>query len=279
MYAYGYLNSFNLLGSGAVPLDPDAQAFITAASITDPTQQSAVNQLVIDLKGYSLWTKMKAVYPFVGGSASAHKWNLKDPRDLDVAFRLSFFGGWTHSTNGAQPNGTNGYAETYIILKTVLSSFNTNHHFSYYSRTQTPSGDGWVMGIGNTAIGDPLHGIAIRRGGTNALIYDFGNLTSGGRVSGTETDARGLYIGSTINSTTHKLYKNGASVLSSTNNPSITTHSNGMAIGAMKPDGGPFLYQNNECAFATIGDGLTDTESANLYTAVQAFQTTLSRNV
>ncbi len=29
---------------GGVPVDPDAQAFITAASITDPTQQAAINQ-------------------------------------------------------------------------------------------------------------------------------------------------------------------------------------------------------------------------------------------
>jgi hypothetical protein len=37
--------------------DPDAQAFITAAAITDPTQQAAINTLVVDLKGYSIWTK------------------------------------------------------------------------------------------------------------------------------------------------------------------------------------------------------------------------------
>jgi hypothetical protein len=38
-------------------------------------------------------------------------------------------------------------------------------------------------------------------------------------------------------------------------------------------------YTDRECAFASIGDGLTDTEAANFYTAVQAYQTTLSRQV
>jgi hypothetical protein len=38
-------------------------------------------------------------------------------------------------------------------------------------------------------------------------------------------------------------------------------------------------YSNRECAFATLGTGLNDTESANLYTAIQAFQTTLGRQV
>jgi hypothetical protein len=54
----GYANSMFLAThgilarSGGPSVDPDAQAFITAASITNPTQQSAVNTLVVDLKGY-----------------------------------------------------------------------------------------------------------------------------------------------------------------------------------------------------------------------------------
>jgi hypothetical protein len=39
------------------------------------------------------------------------------------------------------------------------------------------------------------------------------------------------------------------------------------------------FYDNKELAFSSIGDGLTDTEAANFYTAVQAFQTTLGRQV
>ena len=47
---YGYGNSMflspALAGDSGPSVDPDAQAFITAASITDPTQQSAINTLV-----------------------------------------------------------------------------------------------------------------------------------------------------------------------------------------------------------------------------------------
>ena len=49
---------------------------------------NAVNNLVLDLKKYGLWTKMKAIYPIVGGNAWSHKFNLKDPRDVDSAYRL-----------------------------------------------------------------------------------------------------------------------------------------------------------------------------------------------
>ena len=99
--------------SGAA-FDADAQAFITAAVITDVTQQNAINTLVVDLKGYSIWTKFSAIYPIVGGTAAQHKFNLKNPLDTDAAFRLVFSGGWTHSANGALPNGTNGYADTKV---------------------------------------------------------------------------------------------------------------------------------------------------------------------
>ena len=55
---------------GVVSYDSDAQAFFTASGITDLTQKNAVNQLVLDLKSNSLWTKIKALYPIVGGNAN-----------------------------------------------------------------------------------------------------------------------------------------------------------------------------------------------------------------
>ena len=54
--------------------------------------------------------------------------------------------------------------------------------------------------------------------------------------------------------------------------------SNTIYLGAANV-GFPTWYSNKECAFSSIGDGLTDTDVSNLYTAVQTFQTSLSRNV
>jgi len=127
------LNSFSIPSSGG-SVDPDAQAFITVAGITDPTQQSAINTLVVGFKDDGLWTKMKAIYPIVGGTATTHKYNLKDPRDLDAAFRLQFNGGITHSSTGVLPNGTNGYANTFFIPSVQIANADS-FHFSMYSRT------------------------------------------------------------------------------------------------------------------------------------------------
>ena len=106
----------------ATGFDADAQAFITAAAITDVTQQNAINTLVVDLKGYSIWTKMKALYPFVGGTATTHKFNLKNPLDTNAAFRASFVGGITHSSTGVKGNGINAYFDTWIIPSNLFTS-------------------------------------------------------------------------------------------------------------------------------------------------------------
>ena len=100
-------------GQYAPSNDPDAQAFINAAGITGTTQQSAINTLVVSLKANNIWTKFDAIYPMVGGTATTHKFNLKNPADTNAAYRLSFVGGWTHSSTGALPNGTNAYADTF----------------------------------------------------------------------------------------------------------------------------------------------------------------------
>ena len=247
----------------AAGYDSDAQAFFTAAGITDTTQKSAVNQLVLDLKSYSIWTKMKALYPFVGGDATKHSYNLKNT----AQFQLSFNGGWTHSSTGALPNGTNSYANTGLTPSTTLSQ--NDNHISFYSRTNGASG-----------------GVDIRSSEGNNYMLDI-EIDYGGRyysnnqnsyASGSSSAIKtGLFTNSRITSGTYKGYRNNS--IEQTNNiTSSGRSSNTIYLGAANV-GFPTWYSNKECAFSSIGDGLTDTDVSNLYTAVQAFQTTLSRNV
>jgi hypothetical protein len=248
--------------------DSDAQAFLNSAEITDLTQANAINTLVTDLKAQGLWTKMKAVYPFVGGTASTHKWNLKDPRDLDAAYRLVFNGGWTHSSTGALPNGTNGWADTRLNAASVLSL--NSSHLSYYSRTDANS---LTIDIGN------YNGL----NSGNHLFLRYLN-SAYVRISDEDTSAisrpnsLGYYIGSRTSSTIKSAYINN--VKTSLNINSVSLANNNIALAAMNDVIlGRIYFSNRQTAFASIGDGLNDTESAALYTAVQTYQTTLSRNV
>lgn len=250
--------------------DADAQAFITAASITDDTQKSAINTLVTDLKGYGIWSKMKAIYPFVGGTASTHKYNLKDPRDLDAAYRLVFSGGWTHSSNGATPNGTNGYANTKLIPSTSLAA--NSSHLSFYSRSNISQ----IVSEMGSRNGNDSTGILLVIGRSlNTSQYRVN--TGATYINYSDTNSLGMM---TVNRTASNLqnsFRNG--VLKSTD----TTSSNGLTTLEITISGWNIGYisgySSKQCAFATIGDGLTNTEATDLYSAVQAFQTTLSRNV
>lgn len=283
---YGYGNSMFLFNNGIIAnntIDSDAQAFITAASITDTTQKNAINQLVLDLKSANIWTKMKAIYPFVGGTATTHKFNLKDPRDLDAAFRLVFNGGWTHTSTGALPNGTSAYADTYLIPSTSLT--NNSSHLSYYSRTNR--GYRNSVAIGSYQGSPTYNDIDLRfyangyNGVTNKTAsaqYDGFNSLDYADYTPTTTACFGIASKTAVN--LNKIYENGILKGSNTNTSTRTLPNIRTLIGAISNgSSGVISYDNLESAFASIGDGLTDAEASNFYTAVQAYQTTLGRQV
>jgi hypothetical protein len=258
-----------ILASTGPSFDPDAQAFITAASITDPTQQSAINTLVTDLKGYSIWTKFKAIYPIVGGTASQHKYNLKDPRDLDVAFRLTFATGVTHSSTGMVGNGSSGYADTYFTPSTSGMLLDSAH-LGFYSRTDSNVYQVEMGNWNNTA--STL--LLIRQAGNGTVRMNNGAVN----INFANTNAQGFYLSNRTASNVIKAFKNGVVQVTSTQ-VSNSLPNNKITLLAFNDTGLIQYYSTKQCAFATIGDGLTDTEAANFYTAVQAYQTTLARQV
>lgn len=260
--------------SGFVCPDADATAFISAAGITDITQKQAICTLVSNLKGYGIWSKIKAIYPMVGGTSSTHKWNLKDPRDLDAAFRLQFNGGWTHNSNGARPNGTNGFANTY--LNPVANSLTSaSAHLSYYARTMATTSD--PAEIANYTDTSQAFVLQSRSSaGTNRFFYSL----SLGASRSVSTAPIGLMMGSSIANTRRDLYHNGVSLANNTSTDNGTLGNYNLYLGAGNINNTHVQsYSNSECAFASIGNGLTSTEAANLYTAVQAYQTTLGRQI
>jgi hypothetical protein len=278
----GWGKSHSLSNAGLTDIvglatDADAQAFITAAAITDATQQSAIDTLVKGLKTDGVWTKMKAIYPFVGGTATTHKYNLKDPRDVDAAFRLVFNGGWTHSSNGATPNGTNGYANTFLIPSSVLTPSNFAH-LSYYSNSNTQKSFEYVMG-GNDLVGSL--GLISRRN-TNLQYFISSNTGATYEIASntSATTGAGFLLGTQLASTIKLFRSNVLQASNTTLTTSLGVSSKKIYLGAANDNDTSVVgYTDKLCSFSTIGNGLTDTEAASLYTRVQAFQTALSRQV
>ena len=272
------MNYYSLISSmrktPPIVWDADALIFIANASITDTAQKSAINTLVTDLKTASIWTKMKAIYPFVGGTASQHKFNLKDPRDLDVAYRLVFVNGWTHSSTGVKPNGTDAYADTKLTPSTAISSVNSMS-LSNYSRTSNTSVNGSQMGCYDGVQEVSLYqyySAILRKGGS---MYQYPSEA----VLSENPSTQGLQILSRTSSTSFKLFFNNSSLITNTATRTFALPSRSIYLGGSNWSTGATQLTPHEHAFDSIGDGLTDTEASNLYTIVQAFNTTLSRNV
>ena len=240
-------------------LDPDAKIFIVAAGISDPTQVNAINTLVVSLKGYSIWTKFKAIYPVVGGIASSHAVNLKTPG----TFNLLFSSGWTHSTVGMFP--LNAYANTNLNVSTNLTQNST--HLSVYIRSNNNYN---APAIAASRILSPALNLFPNFSGSS--YFRVNSNADGGFSTGASN--LGLWIANRISSVETRNYRNTTRYVNTTVSTGLINENVWLASSPDFAD-----YYLNQYAFASIGEGLTDTDAANFYTAVQAFQTTLGRQV
>ena len=253
---------------GTSGFDSDAQAFFVATGITDPTQQSAINSLVVSLKNNSIWSKFIAIYPMVGGTSTTCKFNLINPADTNAAFRLNFVGGWTFSATGATPNGTNAYADTFIVPSTALLQNDVS--MGLYSGTDITSA---TVAMGSNFNNTNFLRIYPRHPG-NLFFFDMNDSSVGAL---TNTDGRGFLFGSRLLSNQKKGSIRGTITAATANSNAPNSFS--IYLGSQNFGGVASLFSTYQHRFSFVGRGFTDAESANFYTAVQTFQTTLGRNL
>lgn len=248
--------------------DPDAEAFINVTGISG-TNATAINNLVIALKNQNMWVDMVAIYPMIGGTATTHKYNLKNPQDTDAAFRLNFVGGWTHSSSGAKPDGVSGtYADTFFVPQTHFAGLN-DAHVSYYSFTNNAAADDVELGATNaTAAGETLLAMRFSDGNQYAFLNKIG--ASGG-ASG---NSSGLLV-AVRNGTSTIAYKNAVSVVNTSAGTAAFT-SRKIYLGAQNDGTTGYRNSSRGCSFASLGYGL---DGANLSVIINNYQTELGRNV
>jgi hypothetical protein len=259
------------ISGGGVPIDTDAQAYFdrvtTAGGTLTTTEKTAVNQLVIDLKANSLWTPMKAIYPMVGSSAAACAQNLKSS-----SFTGTFSSGWTFASTGVTPNGTSSYMSTGFSINTEQASANNYTHGFYSGSIGGASATRCSMGA--LTVGSESD-ILIRWSLGNFYANICEQLYNNAIIN---NDTHGFYVANRNTTNRTQSWKNGVKIVDIINVPSSKT-TDFIIIGARNDNGTPNFFDNKRCQFAFMGDSLSDANQTNFYTAVQAFQTTLSRNV
>jgi hypothetical protein len=266
----GLLNQWTF---GRSAFEDETIAFLNATGISDATTANAINNLILSLKSFGLWTKMLSIYPFVGGTAATHKFNLKNPLDTNAAFRLSFVGGWTHSSNGALPNGINAYAASFFV-PSLNQSVNSNGMGIYVTQY-------------TTALADPVQigsFLSVTQASIIALTPTLGaSRLNGSTISSAIVGNAGSFDSQKTSATVTTIYKNGSSFATGNSGGTLPSNSAGNYLGNMNFDAfnTPYSagYNNSQFRFAYFSDGLNSTEISDLRTSVQTFQTSLGRQI
>ena len=152
--------------------DSDATNYITALEATGATltftQKTYINDFYVDAKAQGVYSYFGDFYPMLGGTSSTHAINGKSPGTNN----LTFFGGWTHDSSGATPNGTNAYANT--IQDTSIFP-NTRGMTGYYVGTPYSGGSGqYIFSNRMNASGDVLSYRQQRKGSDGQILgYGF----------------------------------------------------------------------------------------------------------
>ena len=241
-------------------------AWITATGESDTTILNALNDLESDISTYGIISKIVALYPYVGGTATKHKFNFIDTANFDITWN----GGVTHDSNGVT-GSVNGYGNTSLVPNSVLSLNST--HVSVNIKAAAASSSRSVLGAMNSGF---TNGLYIYPKISNNIYFDV-NASSGGNNPLPNTIENGFFVINRVNSTQQSAYRNGASLGTSTrNSSSLSTQP--ITVLASNINGTISDYYNGGTLnFISIGGGLTPTEIANLNTAVNAFNTALGR--
>lgn len=244
-------------------------AFLAATGITDTTITNALNTMDLALIANGLDTKMQALYPFVGGTATTHKFNFMNPADTDAAFRIVWSGGITHSATGVLFNGLTGFGDTNINASTDLTL--NDDHVSISCITNI-DGACFDMGCGNGVSNRII--MAARLG--NIHYSDHYDYTTT-RVTYANTNRIGYYIDTRTTGSLLSCYKGGVLKGSSSALDGSSPANRNIYIGGWNNSGSLSHPTPAGYNFCTAGSGLTSTDASNLSTIEANFQINLGR--
>lgn len=251
--------------------DLDASSFISSViannGLLDSNSIDAIVTLVASLKSTGVWSKIKALYPFVGGTVGSCAQNLVSSR-----YSGTFNGSWSYSLNGVTGDRATTYMSTGIIPNSIMS-YTSQHYFIYIP-----------VGIDGSSPYECLIGsVDGSSSGINFYLNAEGNgyLTVNEFVAGNAFSAQSQNGAWMVNllSGTKTLYRNGSTIGTKTGVTPTNYTLPEIWIGARNTPDANKQWSNNEISCVSIGDGLTNGESIALYSAIQAFQTSLNREV
>jgi len=246
-------------------IDVDAAAFI-AKGITNATHQKAVNYLCVELKKANLWNKMVAVYPFVGGTAALHAWNLRNLSQHNIVWQSSPQD-MTHNSTGVTPNTSTGN----LMLSGASLPSQSLFHLSYYISASIGAGNVYSFGAGA-----PQSTLAMELGiFSSQMTFRFGGV--GDSCKRFNSERTGFFLVGLNSNTLGYIYINGTQ-LAATSFTSYRRIENASLVMNSRA-GSAHGVNNDQYSFCSVGTSLTDDERLILNNIVQQYQTMLGRAV
>jgi len=280
-FSVGQNHGFAISGSCDL-FDINASNYLDVVNITDSNTRNAINDFTVNLKNYNLWGKMSGIYPFIGDSANINKYNLKDPKDTNNAFRLSFEGAGTIHTSqsGVRFAGTNDYANVFFNPDTNLTGYPV--HLSFLSLNDVAVSS---IDVGCEDILSNRLSVSAEYFSPNEAYFDSYSYTSA-RTTISSPNSKAFYTASRITPSSGFMLLFNSSTTPTQSARNITDITSSVKpnydiyLGALNNAGSPF-YENflpRTFGFFSVGDGLTSGECVNLYSAVKQLQYDLNRN-
>jgi hypothetical protein len=246
--------------------DPDALAFFTAASITNPTEQAAVCQLVKNLKGVGsttnntdVWSDIIHFYPSIGGSLTSHS------QDLKLSLDLFLNAGYTISSDGVINTNT-----TPATSRLIANPFISNEDACFFACCVSD----YATASGRTILGNRIVNATNRiRLCPRFSGGDGGFALSSASVSVANADGSGFYVVGQ-DTGTFTVYRNGSQIHTSSRTAALTSNTIGYLIQAQDANTNFNDSYVNCVGFSTA---LSVNQKVDLYDSVTIFNTALGR--
>ena len=251
-----YLGSV-LVASGACTMDEDAVAYLTAiegdgAGVTW-AQAVAVSDFVVAQKASGAWAALKRLYFPIWAVASANA------RCMVSATSGTFVGGVTHGAGFVTGDGSTSYFDVGATTSTIgLSTGDVSIIHIDGSSAHDACGVTSATGLQSFA----MLNYASSHGSAGSTYYRQPGVSSAATITGQGTDYRGLYIGSSISTSSRFLQRrrSGGTVVATSVAADGGTIANVNPYFLGRNNGGTLDSPTSGSEFVwSLGDGMTET--------------------
>lgn len=242
------------------------QTYLTLTGITDISTINALSEFVTGLITDGLWNKIDVMYPFIGGNATAHSINLKDPGTYTIT---TWTGAIVHTNNGV--TGTDSLNASFTVPFSHASQ-NAND-FSFGTLGKFPASTTFsnisqsMFTAGTTSIaGD------IRATPTQSYFRLLGGATINNALSGVNFTGSSRFYGVSSNSASTGFSLYSQFVQNAAISKGVTATGTSIAVQVSQTSGPAAVWTYS---FWYTGKQLTETEMNNLNIRVQILNQTL----